>query len=193
MYDRYRLYVVLSLHAIFPKQAPEETRMESIAAPVIAAASTAAPPTPAAEAFVRAFAEGWRAPIDAEHFADHFERWMDPEIRLVQPQVPTTIGAREFRERFARPLFELLDDLHGTVEGWGANGDIVYIELRLEGTIGGRAVTLRTCDRVTLRDGKAVERVAHLDPIPMLAAIAATPRSWPRAVRQQLNTRRRSS
>jgi ketosteroid isomerase-like protein len=147
----------------------------------------------AAEAFVEAFTEGWRNPIDADHFADHFEPWMHPEVRLVQPQFPTTVGREAFREQFARPIFELAPDLHGTVLGWAASGDTVYIELRLEGTIGTTPVTLTTCDRITLRDGKLVERVAHLDPTPMFAAVARTPRAWPRAIRQQLAARRRSA
>jgi hypothetical protein len=143
----------------------------------------------AAETWVQVFTEGWRNPVDADQFADHFDPWLHPEIRLVQPQMPTVIGHRAFREQFARPLFELIGDLHGIVEGWAARDDVVYIELRLEGTIGSRPVTLRTCDRITLRDGVAVERVAHLDPLPLLTAIARTPSAWLRAIRQ-LTTRR---
>jgi hypothetical protein len=89
-------------------------------------------------------------------------------------------------------LFALVPDLHGTVEGWASSGDTIYIELRLEGTIGGRPVTMRTCDRVTLRDGIAVERLAYLDPTPLLAAIARSPRSWPLFLRQQIAARRGS-
>jgi ketosteroid isomerase-like protein len=151
------------------------------------------PPTAsdAAAAWVEAFAEGWRAPASAEAFADHFEQWLDPEIRLVQPQTPVIVGHAAFRERFARPVFALVPDLHGTVEGWASDGDTVYIELRLEGTVCGRPMTMHTCDRVTLRDGVAVERVAHVDPTPLLAAIARTPRAWPQFVRQQISSRRR--
>jgi hypothetical protein len=49
----------------------------------------AAPSAEAALAWVRAFAEGWRAPASAEAFANHFEPWFDPYIRLIQPQLPT--------------------------------------------------------------------------------------------------------
>jgi hypothetical protein len=100
------------------------------------------------------------------------------------------VGRGGFRERFARPLFELIPDLHGTVEGWAVRGDTVYIELRLQGTVGRRAVILRSCDRVTLRHGRAVERVAYLDPGPLLTAVAMSPRAWPRVLRQQLIARR---
>jgi ketosteroid isomerase-like protein len=145
----------------------------------------------AARTWVEAFAEGWRAPADADAFADHFERWLAPEIRLIQPQMPVVVGHAGLRERFARPLFALIPDLHGTVEGWAATGDTVYVELRLEGSVGGRPVTMHTCDRVKLKDGVAVERVAYMDPTPLIAAIARTPRAWPRFARQQLSSRRR--
>lgn len=142
---------------------------------------------PAAEAFLEAFAEGWRAPGGADQLADHFDRWFDPDIRLEQPGFPILVGRRAFRELFARPLFELMPDLHGTVEDWAVRADTVYIGLRLEGTIGRRSVTLRSCDRVTLHNGRATERVAHLDPGPLIAALAASPRIWPRVLRQRLS------
>jgi hypothetical protein len=146
-----------------------------------------------AEGWVEAFAEGWRDPSDAESFCDHFDRWLDPDVRLVQPQTPTIVGLRSFREDFARPLFDLVPDLHGTVEGWASNGETIYIALRLEGTVGRREFELRSCDQVTLRDGKAIERVAHLDPTPLLRAVALSPSSWPRFLRVQLRARRRGA
>ena len=147
----------------------------------------------AAAAWVQAFADGWRAPAGADAFADHFEPWLHPEIRLVQPGVPVTVGHRAFRERFARPLFALVPDLHGTVEGWAASGDTVYVELSLAGTVGKRSVAMRSCDRITLSDGVATERVAYVDPLPLLAAIARAPRVWPRAINQSISLRRRST
>jgi ketosteroid isomerase-like protein len=156
-------------------------------------ATTPADASEQARSWVDAFAEGWRAPGGADRFCDHFEQWLDPDIRLIQPVGGVTVGHQAFREDFARPLFKLVPDLHGTVEGWAANGDTVYVELRLDGTIGRRPFTMHTCDRVKLRDGRAIERVAYLDPTPMLTAIALSPRSWPRAIPQLLAARRRSA
>jgi hypothetical protein len=147
----------------------------------------------AAGAWVAMFAEGWADPVDADTFCDHFEPWFDPQVRMIQPNLRPTIGPRAFREEFARPLFSLVPDLHGTVENWAAAGDVVYIELRLEGTVGNRAFTMSTCDRVKLRGGRAVERVAYLDPAPLLKAVAASPRSWPRFLRSQIHSLRRRS
>ena len=104
---------------------------------------------------------------------------------MIQPSLRPVVGKRGFREEFARPLFELVPDLHGTVESWSATRDVAYIELRLEGTVGRRRFTMRTCDRIKLRDGKAVERLAYLDATPLVKAVLASPRSWPTFIRSQ--------
>jgi ketosteroid isomerase-like protein len=160
-------------------------------APAGAAAPVAAA-SPQAAAFVGAFTDGWRAPRDADHFWASFEPWIDPEVRLIQPQLPTVHGHRGFVEDFARPFFDLVSDVHGTVTGWAANGDVVYIELRIDGRVGGRAVTLNTCDRITLRDGRVLERIAHTDPMQFLGAVASSPRAWPTFLKTQLRRLRRT-
>ena len=95
----------------------------------------------AAANWVAVFASGWANPVDTDTFCDHFDPWFDPEVRMIQPSIRPTVGRKGFREEFARPLFNLVPDLHGTVENWSATGDVVYIELRLEGTVGRRAFT----------------------------------------------------
>jgi ketosteroid isomerase-like protein len=139
---------------------------------------------PAAERWVEAFTEGWRAPESLDAFADHFARWMTDDVRMVQPQLPTMIGKEGFREGF-RAAFELIPDLHATVHGWAADGDTVFIEFTLEGTLGGRAVSAPAVDRFRMRDGLVAERVAYFDPAPMLKAVATSPRAWPTFVRLQ--------
>jgi ketosteroid isomerase-like protein len=143
------------------------------------------------EEWVRAFVEGWRAPTDAESFADHFDDLMTDDVRLIQPQVATAVGRRAFREQFARPVFELIPDLHATVHRWAADGDTVLIEFTLTGTLGRRPVSWDCVDRVTLRDGLATERHAYFDPTPLLAAIATRPGAWPRFARLQARQVRR--
>jgi ketosteroid isomerase-like protein len=149
--------------------------------------------TTAASEWVAMFAEGWANPVDADTFCDHFDPWFEDDVRMIQPSLRTTVGRKAFREEFARPLFALVPDLHGTVESWSGTGDALYIELRLDGTIGRRRFTMHSCDRIKLRNGRAIERVAYLDPAPLLKAVALSPRAWPGFVRSQLRNLRRAS
>jgi hypothetical protein len=132
-----------------------------------------------AERWVAGFAEGWRAPSGPEAFAAHFRRLLAPDVRLIQPQMPTVVGHRAFEERFVKPMFATIPDLHGDVERWAAHGETIYIELTLSGTLAGRALSWRACDRITLREGMAVERESYFDPTPLIATVARTPRAWP--------------
>jgi len=159
----------------------------------VATAPTEAP-SAAAQAWVEMFAEGWRAPTGPDAFTEHFLPWIEPDVRLIQPQMPVLVGHEAFREGFVRPLFELIGDLHGEVQDWAARGDVIYIELALRGTLGGRPVVLTTCDRITLRGERAIERLAYSDPLPLIQAAAVNPRAWPALVRfqlRQLRNRRR--
>ena len=149
----------------------------------------ARPGTEAAQAWVLAFAEGWRAPAGADAFADHFQPWFDPHIRLLQPLLPTLVGHQAFRERFARPLFALIPDLDGHVERFAIGADGAYIELTLRGTRGERPIAWRVCDRATLRDGLVVERESYFDPLPLLRAILTRPRAWPALARARRRPR----
>jgi hypothetical protein len=140
----------------------------------------------AAEAWVGEFIEGWRAPQGPEPFAAHFERVLDPQVRMIQPQLPDLVGHEDFRSGFVAPLFALIPDLRGEVERWASRGDSIYVELTMRGTLGGRPAQFRVCDRITLRDGLAVERESYVDPVPLLAAVITRPRSWPRFLRSRM-------
>jgi hypothetical protein len=147
--------------------------------------------TRTAAEWVEEFAAGWRAPTDADSFCDHFDRVLDDEIRLIQPQLPETVGKRAFREEFARPLFDLLSEIRGTVESWASRSEgdeeVVFIQLTIRAKLaGGRQVALHTIDKITLNNGVAVERVASLDPLELLGGVALSPRSWPTFVRARL-------
>jgi hypothetical protein len=97
----------------------------------------------------------------------------------------SAMAARPVSDAETTALFALIPDLHGEVERWGSRGHTLYIELTLRGTLGGRPLSWRACDRVTLRDGVATERESYLDPSPILAAVARSPRAWPRFLRIQ--------
>jgi hypothetical protein len=133
-----------------------------------------------AEEWVAEFIDGWRAPSDADSFADHFEPICTDDVRMAQPQLPTLIGKRAFREEFCRPTFALIPDLHAEVHDWAVNeaGDVILISFTLAGTLGGKPLRWPCVDRVVLSDGLACERTAYFDPAPLLRAVATRPRAW---------------
>lgn len=142
------------------------------------------------EAFVEAFAEGWRAPNDLHRMLAHFTPMLTEDVRLVQPQIPTLVGHEQFRTGFAEPLFALMPDLHGEVEDWAGRDDRVFVRIRLDGTMAGRPATFRSCDHITLRDGLIAERVAFMDPTEILTPVLGRPRAWPTFGRMQLRNLR---
>src|SRR3712207_2831253 len=89
---------------------------------------------PPAEAWVRGFEAGWRDPTSPHDFAEHFIPMLDPEIRMIQPQMPELVGHEEFRRGFVEPLFALIPDLRGRVRNWAADGDVIFIDIELQGT-----------------------------------------------------------
>jgi ketosteroid isomerase-like protein len=126
-------------------------------------------------AFVEGFRRFWSAPS-----LDGFAALLAPDVRLVQPLAPTMRGLDEVRRGF-QPVFAWMPDLRGIVDRWGAAGNVVFIEFRLRGTIGGKPFEWPVVDRFTLRqDGLATERVSYFDALPVLAAVARRLSGWRR-------------
>ncbi|HSI80272.1 MAG TPA: nuclear transport factor 2 family protein [Solirubrobacterales bacterium] len=91
--------------------------------------------------------------------------------------LPTTRGLDAGRAAFTR-LLGAIPDLRATVNAWAADGDLVFIDFTLDGTMGGRETAWRVVDRFTLDGDRARERVSYFDPLPLLAK-AAHPARWP--------------
>jgi ketosteroid isomerase-like protein len=120
-------------------------------------------------AFVRRFADFWSAPDP-----DRLGAVLTSDVTLIQPMAPPTHGLTAAQEAFRR-LFVLVPDLRGTVDRWSASGDVVFIEFRLHGTFGGRAIEWPAVDRFTLRGDLGSERVSYFDPTPLLPHLARRP------------------
>ena len=140
-----------------------------------------------AEQWVEQFQVGWQARLGPEVFAEHFRPLLSPDVRLVGPQLPPLTGFEAFKESFVRPTFALIPDIHGEVERWvvSEDGQTLYIELTLRGTIGRREIAFRACDRLSMREGVAIERESYFDPGALIAALARSPRAWPVFIRVQ--------
>lgn len=144
-----------------------------------------------ARLFVEAFAEGWRAPTGADALADHFEPWLRPDYRFVQPLIRgARVGPVAFREEFLRPIFAVCSEIRGSVEEWARRGDMVFIALRIEVTVGRSRFALRVCDQVQLVDDRAAERTTYADMTPLLAAVLRTPSLWWPVLRRKIKDMR---
>ena len=134
-----------------------------------------------AAAFVRAFAEGWAGP--------HVDRLVDllhPHVRLVQPLFPPTIGHDAARATFFGPLMRFLPDTRLEVDRWSAAGEVVMIEWTASATLAGRPLRWSGVDRFLLDGGRAVERVAYFDAVPLLVAMLRHPACWTAFLRSGL-------
>jgi hypothetical protein len=135
--------------------------------------------------FVAQFAEGWRAP-QLEEFIAQFTPLFAPDVRMVQPMVPTESGHAAMARVF-RWLFTALPGLRGEVVRWGVAADALFIELELIGTVGHRPVRVRATDRFLFDEqGRVVERQTFMDPAPLMRAALLSPSSWPRLLRANL-------
>jgi steroid delta-isomerase-like uncharacterized protein len=122
---------------------------------------------PAAD-FVARFADFWRPPVDLRVL----ETLLHPESRLIAPGMPVTVGRAAGIEAF-RSVFMLVPDFHIDVVRWRGDGDIVFIETIMRGTMNGHTLEIPAVDRITLRDGMVLERVAYFDAAPMQVAMTA--------------------
>jgi len=123
--------------------------------------------------FVQCFADGWRQPTP--HAWDTI---LDEDVRLVQPLLANGRGLRLWHRQVTR-LLQLAPDLHLDVLGWAAADDLVFIEFRATGTVGGHRLTWTGVDRFVLADGKAIERRSFFDPGPLAVQIAQSGGSGP--------------
>ena len=134
--------------------------------------------------FVERFAAAWADPSP-----ERLNGLLQPDARLVQPLEGEVRGHAATTAMWRR-TFGLIPDLRGEVVDWAERGEFLVISIRLHGTLGGRPVEWISSDHIRLRDGRVAERIAHFDPLPLVAALLRAPSAWPRYVRTQLSRRR---
>lgn len=129
--------------------------------------------------FVERFAQVWASPTP-----ERLNGLVHSDVVFNQPLEPVVRGHRNVAE-FWRRNFTLIPDLHGDVVSWGARDGIVYIELRMAGTLGGRPIEWVVLDRIRLEHGKVRQRTAYFDPLPLIRALITRPAAWPRWLASQ--------
>jgi len=133
---------------------------------------------PQAADFVTRFEAFWAAPDP-----QILPALLTDDVRLVQPLSPPTHGIDAAREAFRR-LFAQFPDLRATVDRWQGDDTCVFIEFRLQGTLGKSRVEWPAVDRFTMRGDRASERVSYFDPLPLLGEMIRRPVAAWRALRR---------
>jgi len=119
--------------------------------------------------FVARFAKTWADPSP-----ERLNELVHPDVVFVQPIEPVVRG-HAMASAFWRRLFTLIPDLRGEVISWAHREDVVFIEVRLHGTLGGRPIEWVSVDRILLDSGKVRQRVANFNPLPLIRALALRP------------------
>jgi hypothetical protein len=132
-------------------------------------------------AVVRGFVDYWSdpAPNRFGSFA-----WA-PDVHLVAPFLEQTIGVTEGYQEMARML-SVFDSVVGEVHRWATTPDAVLIEWTMRARVGRRHLEVPFMDRITVRDGLIVERVAFMREFDLFRHVVVSPRAAVRAWRAGL-------
>lgn len=122
--------------------------------------------------FVERFRDFWAAPDPTA-----LDELLHEDAHLLQPLMGEVRSRASYAQAMHR-LLAVMPDLHGRTLRWGQTEDGVLIEHTLAGTLGGKPLSWDLTDRITLRDGRVVERIAYFDPLPLLLAVLTRPRAW---------------
>jgi ketosteroid isomerase-like protein len=120
-----------------------------------------------AAAFVQQFREVWAAPT-----VDRLNAVTHPDICYLQPLHPPVQG-REQASAYWRRIFTLVPDLHIDVVNWAVSADaMVYVEFRINGTLGGKPISWPAIDRYELDEaGRVRRRTLYCDSLPMARSV----------------------
>jgi ketosteroid isomerase-like protein len=128
--------------------------------------------TDATRAMARLFEKAWARPR-----VDDFMALLHPDVVLEQPVTPTIRGIEAARRDFAR-LLQWLPEAVGTVHGWAASGDTLFVEWVLRARLGGAPLEVPMVDRIVVRDALIVHRTAFFDSARVMRAVSTRPSSW---------------
>jgi hypothetical protein len=127
---------------------------------------------------VELFATSWERP--------HPHAWDDlvaEDAEFVQPLLRSGRGRAIWQDE-ARRLLALAPDLRGDVVAWAGRDDVVFIDVQLSATVGGKPLTFRSFDKLRISpDGLVLHREAFFDPLPVALTLLRRPAGWRRLAR----------
>jgi hypothetical protein len=121
------------------------------------------------EQFVTKFADFWDNPSP-----QRLPELLHPDVVLVQPLGPRTVGIEAAQAQFHR-FFSCLPGLRADVDHWCGDKDVVFIEFRLRANLGHDRLEWPNVNRVRLCGGKGIERVTYFDPLAVLPTLLRHP------------------
>jgi len=125
------------------------------------------------ERVLAAFAKGWEAP--EPHAWDTF---MSENIELNQPLLQPGTTRKTWHDE-AQRLVTLLPDIRGQVVSWAGHEDLIFIELRLSATLGGKPLNFQAVDKLWLTPtGTILRRDSFFDSGPLIEAMLRRPSAW---------------
>lgn len=133
--------------------------------------------------FVDRFTAAWNDPG-----VERLNALLHEDVELIQPLQPTVRGIPAVTRTWER-VFGLMPDLRGDVLSSATEGDDVFIELKLGGTVAGTRIEWVTLDRIKLRDGLVLQRIAYFDSGVLMRQLALHPRAMAAFARAQLSRR----
>jgi SnoaL-like domain len=120
-----------------------------------------------------AFARGWQTPEPRA-----WDSLMAENIVLNQPLLQPGTTRRTWHDE-AQRLVTLLPDIRGEVVGWAGHEDIMFIELRLSATLGGKPLDFYAVDKLWLTPtGTVLRRDSFFDSSPLIQAVLRRPSAW---------------
>lgn len=125
------------------------------------------------ERVLASFARGWEDPDP--HAWDSL---MSENIVLNQPLLqPGTTRTTWHNE--AQRLVKLLPDLRGEIVSWAGHEDVMFIEVRLTATVGGKPLEFRAVDKLWLTPtGTVFRRDSFFDSGPLISTLLQRPSAW---------------
>jgi len=104
--------------------------------------------------------------------------FLTDDVVLIQPLSYPMEGLAAAQEEFGR-LFAWIPDLRGETTHWSGDGDTLFIEHTLTGTLG-RNTQLQwpMVDRMVLAGDKASKRIVYFDTGPLIWFLIKTPSAW---------------
>jgi hypothetical protein len=120
-----------------------------------------------------AFARGWDTPDP--HAWDGL---MAEDIELNQPLLLPGTTRKTWHDE-AQRLVTLLPDIRGEVVSWAGHEDLMFIEVRLSATLGGKPLDFRAIDKLWLSpSGTVLRRDSFFDSSPLIQAVLRRPSAW---------------